>query len=49
MEAIIPMKIGVPTLQTETPEKTNTEAIAKDLDMIDKLCEVASIRIASYQ
>ena len=27
----------------------NTEAISKDLDMVDKLREVAAIRIASYQ
>ena len=27
----------------------NTEAISKDLDMVDKLLEVAAIRIASYQ
>ena len=48
MEAIIPTKIGVPTLQTETPKKSNTEAIAKDLDMTDELHEATVIRIASY-
>ena len=45
IEAIIPTEIGVPTLQTETPEKANTKAIAKDLDMIDAV----AIHIASYQ
>ena len=49
MEAIIPIEIGVPTLRTETPEKANTKAIAKDLDMTDELCEAVAIHIASYQ
>ena len=49
MEAIIPTKIGVPTLRMEIPEKANTEAIAKDLDMTDELHEAAVVRIASYQ
>ena len=33
----------------EIPEKAYTEAITKDLDMIDKLHEVAAVRMASYQ
>ena len=49
MEAIIPTKIGVPTLQTEILEKANTEVIAKDLDMTDELREAAVVCIASYQ
>ena len=49
MEAIIPTEIGVPTLRMEIPEKANTEAIAKDLDMTDELHEAAVVRIASYQ
>ena len=49
MEAIIPIEIKVPTLRTEIPEKANIEAIAKDLDIIDKLREAASVRRASYQ
>ena len=36
-------------LRKKTLEKANTEAIAKDLDMTDELCEAAAIRIASYQ
>ena len=36
IEAIIPTKIGMPTLQTEIPGKANTEAITKDLDMADE-------------
>ena len=49
MEAIIPTEIGVPTLRTEILEKANTEAIAKDLDMTDKLYDVSASHIASYQ
>ena len=49
MEAIIHTKIWVPTLRTEIPEKANTEAITKDLDMTDELREAAAVRIASYQ
>ena len=49
MEAIVPTKIGVPTLRTEIPKKANIEAIAKDLDMTDELHEAAAVRIASYQ
>ena len=40
MEAIIPIEIGVPKLRTKIPEKANTKAIVKDLDMADKLREV---------
>ena len=48
MEAIILTKIGVPTLRREIPEKANTEAIAKDLDMTDELREAAVVHMASY-
>ena len=49
MEAIIPMEIRVPILQTETPEKANTEVIVKDLDMTNELREATAVCIASYQ
>ena len=49
MEAIILIEIGMPTLQTEIPRKTNTKVITKDIDMADKLRKVAVIRITSYQ
>ena len=49
MEAIIPTEIEVPTLRTEIPEKANTEAFTKDLDMIDELYEATAVYIASYQ
>ena len=37
MEAIISIEIRMPTLQTETPGKTNIEVITKDLYMADEL------------
>ena len=49
MEAIIPIEIGMPTLQTEIPEEANTEALARDLDMTDELREAVVVRMASYQ
>ena len=49
MKAIIPIEIGMPTIQTEIPEKANTEAVVKDLDTVDELREVEVVRIASYQ
>ena len=49
MEAIIPIEIRVSTLRMEILEKANTEAVAKDLDTVDKLCEAATVRMASYQ
>ena len=49
MEAIIPIEIGVPTLRTEILEKANAEAVTKDLDMTDELCEATVVCIESYQ
>ena len=49
MEAIIPKKIGMPTIRTNTPEQGNTELMIKELDTVDELRESAAIRIASYQ
>ena len=49
MEAIIPTKVGMPTLRTEVPRMANAEAISKDLNMVDELQEAAAIHIASYQ
>ena len=48
MEAIISTKIGVPTLRTKIPEKSNAESIVKDLDMTDELREVVAVHITSY-
>ena len=49
MEAIIPTKIGMPTLRIEIPEEANAEAVSKDLDMKEELREAAAVRIASNQ
>ena len=49
MEAIIPTKIGMPTIRTEISEEANAEAITKDLDTTDKLWEAVTVCIASYQ
>ena len=48
MEAIIPTEIGMPTLQTDMPEQSNTEFIIKELDIADELRDTAAVRIASY-
>ena len=48
MEAIVPKKIGMLTLRTDILEQSNTESVIKDLDMVDKLCEAAAMRIESY-
>ena len=49
MEAIIPTKIGMPTIRIGIPEEASTEAIINDMDMADELREVAAVFIASYQ
>ena len=49
MEAIIPMEIGMPTIQTDVPEQRNIDLMVKDLDTFDELRESVAIRIASYQ
>ena len=49
MEATITTEIGMPTLRTDISKETNTQALAKDLDIIDELREAAVVRMASYQ
>ena len=49
MEVIIPTEIGMPTLGTEIPGKTNAGAITKDRDMENKLKEAVVLLIALYQ
>ena len=39
----------MPTIRTEIPEEANTEAVIKDLDMVDELRETVAVRIASYR
>ena len=48
MEAIVPKEIGMPTLQTNIPEQSNTESVIEDLDMENELPEAAAVRIALY-
>ena len=48
MEAIIPKKIRMPTLQTKIPEKASVEAVTEELDMTNELREVAAVLIVSY-
>ena len=49
MEAIIPIKIGMPTIRSDVPEQENAELVIKDLDMVDELRESAAVLIASYK
>ena len=49
MEAIIPTKIGMPTIRTGVPEQENAELVIKDLATIDELQESEAVRIVSYQ
>ena len=49
MEAVIPTKIGLPTIRTATPESENAESVARELDMSDEVREAATIRITSYK
>ena len=49
MEAVIPMKIGLPTIRTTTPESENEGSVIKELDTSDELWEAAAIRVTSDQ
>ena len=49
MEAIIPTKIGKPTIRSDMPEQEDAELVLKDLDTVDELQESEAVRIASYQ
>ena len=49
MEAIIPTKIGMPTIRTGMPKQENTRLVIKDLETVDELREPAAVRIAPYQ
>ena len=48
MEAVIPVEIGLPTIQTATFDPENEESITRELDISDELREAAAIRVASY-
>ena len=49
MEAVIPTKIGLPTIRAAALESENAESVVKELDASDELREAAAIRVASYQ
>ena len=49
MEVVIPTEIGLPTIQTTTPESENARSVVRELDTSDELREAAAIRVASYQ
>ena len=49
MEAVIPTKIGLPTVRTATPDPANEKSMIKELDTSDELREAAAIRVISYQ
>ena len=49
MEAIIPTEIGMSTIRMEIPKEANAKAHARDLDMTDKIREVAAMCMALYQ
>ena len=49
MEAVIPTKIGLPTIRTTTPESENAGSVVRELDTSDKLREAAAIQVESYQ
>ena len=49
MEAVIPTKIGIPTIRTATPESENEGSVIRELDTSDELREAAAIRVTFYQ
>ena len=49
MEAAIPTEIGLPTVNTATPDPANEESMIRELDTSDELREAVAIRVASYQ
>ena len=49
VEAVVPIEISLPTIQTAAPESENAGSVVRELDTSDELREAAAIRIASYQ
>ena len=49
MEAVIPTKIGLPTIRTATLDSENEGSVIKELDTSDELREATVIRVTSYQ
>ena len=48
LEAIIPTKIDMPTLQTNMLKQSNTNFIIKELDKADEMRETTAVRLATY-
>jgi hypothetical protein len=50
VEAVIPLKVGLPTTQTtEFDTKENENNLRKDLNLLEERRDMATIRLASYQ
>ena len=50
MEAVIPLKVGLPTLRSELCDKgLNDLNVARELDFAEEQREAAAIRLAAYQ
>ena len=50
VEAVIPLEVGLPTIQSQAFELGNNDQIlAKDLDLAEEMRELASIKLAKYQ
>ena len=49
MKAAIPTEIGLPTIQTATPELENEGFVIRELDTSDEIREAVAIQVASYQ
>ncbi|GFY85715.1 hypothetical protein Acr_04g0004530 [Actinidia rufa] len=49
-EAVIPLEVGLPTIQTEAYDAThNNEVLARDLDLAEEMRDNALIRMTDYQ
>ena len=50
MDAVIPTKIGLPTIQTEAGRQDDANAeLRRNLDWVDEVRKTASIRMTNYQ
>lgn len=49
-EAMIPLEMGLPTSQTNQLEvEENNHLLRRHLDLIEEICEVASVKLANYR
>jgi hypothetical protein len=50
VEAVIPLEVGLPTTRTtEFDVEENEGNLRKDLDLLEERCDMATIRLTSYQ